>query len=307
MTTAQTGEILLPLSFTPKAILPTERLHVCLIGAGGTGARIALLLPRLLRAGDVVTIIDPDVVEVKNLARQHFHPDDVGKPKAEVCAERLAAVAPEGLHVHAVVGTIQNHWKTAQALVKTSLGDGALPTLPGGEVYTRRQGRTILFGAVDNRAARLHVSQGLPQLVFDRSVAWIDAGNDFRTGQVCLNLMGWGILPHRTTEIFCNRAGDPLPWENGLSCTASADCFPDTLDVTKDAADAALSCIGFDTQSVGANSLAAALAVNMFSWLLDGEEIGVMAQVFSTLSGVSPIPIMDFGGNSRGGYLLAKP
>ncbi len=62
------------------------------IGAGGLGCA---LLPLLARAGVEVVLLDDDVVSLSNLQRQLlFRTADVERPKAEVAAERVAALVP---------------------------------------------------------------------------------------------------------------------------------------------------------------------------------------------------------------------
>lgn len=65
--------------------------RVVVVGAGGLGCA---LLPTLVAAGvGRVTVVDDDVVETSNLHRQTLYgPGDVGRPKAEVAAARLAAL-----------------------------------------------------------------------------------------------------------------------------------------------------------------------------------------------------------------------
>ncbi len=71
-----------------------RRAHVLIVGLGGVGAYAAEML---VRAGiGRMTIADADVVSPSNINRQlvALH-STVGRPKAEVLAERLRDIAPE--------------------------------------------------------------------------------------------------------------------------------------------------------------------------------------------------------------------
>lgn len=84
------------------ALVALASARVLVVGAGGLGAPVVAYL-----AGHGLgrlTVVDPDVVDGSNLARQTlFTTADVGAPKAEVAAARARAVDPE-LDAVAVVG-----------------------------------------------------------------------------------------------------------------------------------------------------------------------------------------------------------
>jgi molybdopterin/thiamine biosynthesis adenylyltransferase len=82
----------------PVHVLDRRQLqNVVLIGVGGTGGYVLQQMARLLyslkeQGASVpdVLLVDGDTVEEKNLLRQYFLPQDVGKKKATVLAERYA-------------------------------------------------------------------------------------------------------------------------------------------------------------------------------------------------------------------------
>ena len=78
--------------------------RVAVIGAGGLGAPV---LSYLAAAGvGSLTVLDPDSIDVTNLHRQVlFTEADLGRPKAEVAAERLRSLNPE-VSVTAVVQAV---------------------------------------------------------------------------------------------------------------------------------------------------------------------------------------------------------
>jgi len=76
---------------------------VLVAGAGNIGSHLA---PLLARAGvRRLRIVDRDVIEAKNLTNQDFRRRDVGRPKAEVLAERVRELHPD-VTVEAVVGDV---------------------------------------------------------------------------------------------------------------------------------------------------------------------------------------------------------
>ena len=69
-------------------------VKILIIGAGGTGGYV---IPHLYRIGFAadrpvrILVCDGDVVEGKNLIRQNFVEQDIGRNKAQVMAERYSA------------------------------------------------------------------------------------------------------------------------------------------------------------------------------------------------------------------------
>lgn len=74
---------------------------VAIVGAGGLGAPASLYLAA---AGvGVITLIDPDLVDLSNLQRQVLYAEaDLGRPKVEAAAARL-----NGLNAHVTLKPIQ--------------------------------------------------------------------------------------------------------------------------------------------------------------------------------------------------------
>jgi adenylyltransferase/sulfurtransferase len=77
-----------------RAVRALADASVLVVGAGGLGAPVLTSLAGLgLRR---ITIVDHDVVDTSNLARQTlFAARDVGRPKADCAAERVRGVDPE--------------------------------------------------------------------------------------------------------------------------------------------------------------------------------------------------------------------
>jgi PRTRC genetic system ThiF family protein len=144
----------LPKTFDPH-LHPQE---IVLVGCGGTGSAVARLIARLLvhlrtlrLSVPTFRIIDPDVVETANLARQQYIPADLGQYKAEATAKRLAYVF--GLPIE---------W-ACEAF--------------NAERHISRSHSTIVIDAVDNHIARLEIAR------LRGSVA-ISCGNEQNFGQV---------------------------------------------------------------------------------------------------------------------------
>jgi len=80
------------LYFTKEQIKKITKTKVLIIGCGGLGSNIANIL---IRTGyKKIILIDYDRVELKNLNRQQFMPDDVGREKVYALKEKLLKINP---------------------------------------------------------------------------------------------------------------------------------------------------------------------------------------------------------------------
>lgn len=147
----------LPFVFDPDVHLR----EIILVGVGGTGSHLARAIARMLdamnRAGlhrPALHLVDPDTVEEKNVGRQMFTYADIGQNKAEVLARRF---------------------NMALGLEITWSGEAFNP-----KSYERvASNGLLLVGAVDGH-------EGRQAMAAVDDALWIDCGNHFSTGQVCI-------------------------------------------------------------------------------------------------------------------------
>ena len=145
-----------------------RRVSITLVGVGGTGSHIASGLVAIAQqlgdrgiATDIL-FVDPDIVEQKNVGRQLFSVADIGKPKAQVVAERLNAAF--GTRIGASARAIE----AQDIFVPVALPE----TLD------------VVIGAVDNAAARRVLAQVVKQA--GGQLWYLDCGNENHSGQIAL-------------------------------------------------------------------------------------------------------------------------
>ncbi len=156
-----------------------DHITILLVGCGGTGSYAALHLAQLAYTQQVeqniqLVFIDPDMVELKNVARQNFCSAEVGLPKAVSLARRYSFAY--GLKIAPVVASFR-------------------PEMV--EMYRPERSRNettlvLVVGCVDNAAGRkaIHVAMGKHTQNhslsdYDRAL-WLDAGNGEAFGQICV-------------------------------------------------------------------------------------------------------------------------
>jgi proteasome lid subunit RPN8/RPN11 len=136
------------------AVVSSSR--VLAVGVGGSAG----FLEDLARSGvGEFVLIDPDVVELPNLATQQTYAADLGLPKVTALGRRLARVNP-----HAHIWTVQ---APLDALDDAAVRRLAVAPLPGG--FPDAPSTTLLCGFTDSfwaqaRTNRLALQLGLPQL-----------------------------------------------------------------------------------------------------------------------------------------------
>jgi PRTRC genetic system ThiF family protein len=134
--------------------------RVIMVGVGGTGSYLAQGLAKIIagyRLKLQVILVDPDIIEEKNCARQNFHPWEIGHNKAEALAFRLNQ--QYGISFAAVVGKGEEYDPPGRSSYKT--------------VKVEDMSRLIIT-CVDTIAARKHYKECGP---------WLDLGNGLETGQ----------------------------------------------------------------------------------------------------------------------------
>lgn len=252
-----------------------------LVGAGGTGARLAALLPKLVSPNDKIIIVDGDRVETKNLSRQHFLASDVGHLKADIVARRVKAALPPGIGDSVEITSIPERFEYPRSAAMSHLA-GAVPSA----------WPLVMLGCVDNHEAR-NMMRTYSNRRGGSGAIWIDCGNDMRWGQV---VMSFSNVRVRLSDSFLRstRAGQQFlhsfsEWvliNNGPTTLFTFDAIakyaPTLLEPPPPDLTAADCGVRLDTQTVAANNMAATAAGAMLAQVIDELPISVPCVEFST-------------------------
>jgi molybdopterin/thiamine biosynthesis adenylyltransferase len=136
-----------------------RRSGVAIIGVGLLGGRLALELGTL---GVPLLLVDPDVVDAPNTANQLFRAKTVGQRKVDVRAEEIRALNP-GARVETRCARVED------------IGLGVF------------DGLSLLFGALDGRAARIHLGVISQRL----GIPYIDTAVDGSGRQLLGSVTHW--------------------------------------------------------------------------------------------------------------------
>lgn len=154
--------------------------NVVVVGCGGTGGRLLPMLGQIMSRGQwndlvpTLTLIDGDEVEVKNLTRQNFIVDDVGRNKAECLAERYGAA------FELPVVCIPRYFENAN-----NFTGWLRDNVPDSMKRLVSDRPTTFFLCVDNMKARFEIIQAIIYSTLANGVEHliIDAGNENTFGQ----------------------------------------------------------------------------------------------------------------------------
>lgn len=229
--------------------------NILVIGCGGTGAYTIGFLSRFISALPnrtripTLSIADGDIVEEKNLERQHFIFQDVGSNKAEVLAKRYSAAF--GVQINVITKYIED------------------------TEYLHNNHHDIIIGCVDNNASRRIIHNYLSNRITYGQCFWIDSGNEEKHGQIVC-----GYKPYDTYYNIIN-------FRNGLTCGVFSmpfvtEIFPEILtDDSKlvselSCAERAMSA----PQAMMTNITAATLIMNFVQRIIMQETINSHAVMF---------------------------
>lgn len=147
-----------PMPFHYSINAPTK---IVVIGCGGTGGWFLPKLVKILNesrakfllpGGDVeIILIDGDVVEHKNLARQNFIARDIGSNKAEVMCKRYAPHLVKGLNMYFIDKFVSN-----RTLMSKIPADKREKFFDFAELMGRNddQQSVLIFNFIDNAISR---------------------------------------------------------------------------------------------------------------------------------------------------------
>ncbi len=174
-----------------RPLFVMKMYHFFVVGTGGTGGNLAELLCRYLAGEErnrfTLTFIDGDTVEAKNLKRQPFYIEDIGRNKAEALADSLG----NGHDIN--IQYYDQYLDSAEEL--QGLIDGAEELYKSVELVKQDKPDeevTVLLGCVDNDACRKILHEVF--YAAKGNMVYIDSGNEFDYGQVCFGIKNRGKI-----------------------------------------------------------------------------------------------------------------
>lgn len=136
--------------------------HFYVIGCGGTGSLLARDLPKLLIGTQhLITVVDGDIVERKNIERQSYQQQDLNENKANVLSKKINSLY--NIKTYA----IDKYVTKDELLLKFSKDHRTVP---------------VILGCVDNDATRKILEYTFKK--FSRTIIYIDSANGEYEGNI---------------------------------------------------------------------------------------------------------------------------
>lgn len=209
----------------------TAPVKIIVIGAGGTGGYV---IPHLYRLGYVtnrsvrIIVCDGDIVEQKNLIRQNFIDQDIGKNKAQVQAERYSAAF--GIECEYKSEFIE----TDEELFNLTNPDFTAKPYSG----IAETQKVILLGCVDNNRSRQMCHR-----IFCKhnNLIYIDSGNGEYTGQVVCGVKQNGRTTYKPIgSLYPDILKEKDKFPSELSCAERTLSAPQSVTANLTAATAVI-------------------------------------------------------------------
>jgi PRTRC genetic system ThiF family protein len=235
--------------------------NVLVIGCGGTGGHLVPHLARYIKVANErnprttnLILADGDIVEEKNLKRQHFIEADISKNKAMVMAERYSSAF--GLEIRAIPSDLESAEQIDEAMKHYPL--------PSDCSY-------LVIGCVDNNASRRIIYEWLNSVSYNGKF-WIDSGNEEKAGQVIC-----GYSPPTRGYYRGVKAGLKNKIKVGdFSLPCVIDHYPELGDDSDSAFNSQLSCADraiSAPQNMQTNVSAATIIMNYARKVIDREAL----------------------------------
>ena len=235
------------------------RFRIMVVGAGGTGSTLALFLAGLAfharQKGIQVelTLVDHDVVELKNCGRQAVS-------LQAALAGDVPKVADLALRLNAAYGLDIAAWPQLYVM---DMARGWFHHGAGG-----RECAHLIIGCVDNHLARREIAKTVK--LFDGRLWAIDCGNEQNSGQVLIGNLADGRKIRTDRLGLCSGLPSPYLQEPDL-------LTPDPNDQAHSCAEMALA----ETQSLMVNRMAATIAAQVTAVFVLQRQVLHLGTVFT--------------------------
>ena len=266
-----------------KSIYP----YIVQIGTGGTGGYIVQHLSQMLgtlSCPHSYVLVDPDVIENKNLKNQLFLEEEIGEKKAEVLADRYATA------YNLNISTYTEKYVESVSEITNLFSKEYLDTGSRGSFFYDVRLVPILIGSVDNAFTRQQLHKAFLELP---NCIYIDSGNEsviVPSDWQNRPLNEWSdeeLTAYRTSgwtgQIVCG-----IKMGNDIIQPPLCDVYPDVLANTDTIKPSEVSCselTASDPQRLIVNKMAAHAVMMYMSEILEDKCIENHTTVFHAKKG----------------------